>query len=131
MTPRKILVADEDLDTRIILRTLLARDGYAVIEAASARAATEAAQQFPFSLIILNYPMRVGDGLTLPAMESPIKPKGVVLELKYNGRIPHWMQDLIASFGLQRQSFPKYVHCVDALKDSPEPAGCRPRSVRW
>ena len=67
MSPATILVADEDLDTRIILRTLLSRHGYTVIEAATARAAMEAATQQPPSLVILNYPMRVTDSMTLSA----------------------------------------------------------------
>jgi sigma-B regulation protein RsbU (phosphoserine phosphatase) len=67
MSPACILVADEDLDTRIILRTLLDRHGYAVIEAASAHAAMEVVQQTPVALVIMNYPMRVAEGLTLPA----------------------------------------------------------------
>ena len=64
MSTRCILVADEDLDTRIILRTLLERDGYAVIEAPTARAAIEAVRQ-PVSLVILNYPMRIDETMTL------------------------------------------------------------------
>lgn len=66
MSTHCILVADEDQDTRIILRTLLERDGYAVIEAANARAAMEAVQR-PVSLVILNYPMRIDESLTLCA----------------------------------------------------------------
>ena len=67
MSPAPILVADEDMDTRIILRTLLARHGYTIIEAATGRAAMEAATQQPLSLVILNYPMRVSDAVTLSA----------------------------------------------------------------
>ncbi|HEY0672423.1 MAG TPA: response regulator [Longimicrobiales bacterium] len=64
MSTRCILVADEDQDTRIILRTLLERDGYTVIEAPTARAAMEAVDQ-PVSLVILNYPMRIDESHTL------------------------------------------------------------------
>lgn len=46
---------------------------------------------------------------------SPAVTQGVVLELKYNGRAPRWMHDLVTSFSLQRLSFPKYVHCLDAF----------------
>jgi hypothetical protein len=56
-----------------------------------------------------------GYGLSPPADSSPAIEKGVVLELKYNGRAPRWMHDLVTSFSLQRLSFPKYVYCVDAL----------------
>jgi two-component system, chemotaxis family, chemotaxis protein CheY len=64
MTPHSILVADEDLDTRIILRTLLEQRGYDVMEAGSATAAIEAAQQ-PLSLVILNHPMSIAEDLSL------------------------------------------------------------------
>jgi hypothetical protein len=52
-----------------------------------------------------------------PAGDSlPPVSRGVVLELKYNGRAPRWMHDLVTNFNLQRTSFPKYVHCVGALQ---------------
>jgi hypothetical protein len=54
-------------------------------------------------------------GLTVPDDEAMVKVNGVVLELKYNGRKPGWMQDLIMSYGLERLSFPKYVYALDAL----------------
>jgi hypothetical protein len=63
-------------------------------------------------------------GLNLPEEKADIPEKGVVLELKYNGRAPRWMHDLVTSFGLQRLSFPKYVYAVDALgiaSDAAEP----------
>jgi hypothetical protein len=58
---------------------------------------------------------RPGSGLGFRDRVAPIPVKGVVLELKYNGRAPRWMHDLVSLFSLQRLSFPKYVHCVDAL----------------
>jgi CheY-like chemotaxis protein len=64
MSPHNILVADEDIDTRIILRTLLERQGYEVVEAGSAAAAMAEAQA-AVSLVIMNYPMMVTPELTL------------------------------------------------------------------
>lgn len=40
---------------------------------------------------------------------------GVVLELKFTGRFPFWMHDLVQLFDLQRVSFPKYVICADEI----------------
>jgi len=40
----------------------------------------------------------------------------VVMELKFTERFPVWMRELTHTFGLRRSPFPKYVHCVDALK---------------
>ena len=54
----------------------------------------------------------------------------MVLELKYNGRAPRWMHDLVTSFGLQRLSFPKYVYAMDALGFDPQGIGSTLRSVQ-
>jgi len=56
-----------------------------------------------------------GDRLAVPDRSTSAVERGVVLELKYNGRAPRWMHDLITCFSLQRQSFPKYVRCVDSV----------------
>lgn len=60
-------------------------------------------------------PYSPGQGLAAPPEAAPVDVRGVVLELKYNGRAPRWMHDLVQSFHLQRCSFPKYVYCADAL----------------
>jgi hypothetical protein len=59
-------------------------------------------------------------GLKPPMESSPAVSTGVVLELKYNGRAPRWMQDIVRTFNLERRSFPKYVYCVNALRIDPE-----------
>lgn len=43
--------------------------------------------------------------------------EGVILELKFTQRYPLWMSELVRKFELQRQSVPKYVECVQALRD--------------
>lgn len=65
MLARTILVADDDRDTRIILRTVLERQEFVIVEAATADDAFAAAQQHEFDLVILNYPMQGADGRTL------------------------------------------------------------------
>jgi hypothetical protein len=64
-----------------------------------------------------------GCGLRTPEDRSRAVTRGVVLELKYNGRAPRWMHDLVTTFGLERQPFAKYVLCVDALQIDPNYAG--------
>lgn len=39
----------------------------------------------------------------------------VVLELKYCGDLPAWLQEVVARFGLNRTSYSKFAECVDAL----------------
>ncbi|HEX6259733.1 MAG TPA: response regulator [Woeseiaceae bacterium] len=62
-----ILVVDEDPDTRLILRALLERDRFAVMEAASAIAAQELIVRENVDLVILNHPMPLDGRMTLTA----------------------------------------------------------------
>jgi CheY-like chemotaxis protein len=64
MNPHTILVADEDIDTRIILRALLERHGYRVLEAANGRHACEMAEE-QVSVVVLNHPMSVSESVSL------------------------------------------------------------------
>ena len=66
MSSRTILVADEDPDTRIILRALLERHGFNVVEAANGLLARDAANQ-AVSLVILNHPLYVSLNVSLAA----------------------------------------------------------------
>ena len=64
MAPRHILVTDEDPDTRIILRALLERHGYSVIEAANAQQAMSLVSD-NLNLVIMNHPMMATPQITL------------------------------------------------------------------
>jgi SPX domain protein involved in polyphosphate accumulation len=80
---------------------------------------------------IAGHPYYPDAGLVTPEETAVVAVNGVVLELKYNGRAPRWMHDLVTSFGLQRLSFPKYVYAVNALGIAPQMAGfAARRSVR-
>jgi len=68
-------------------------------------------------------PPNLGGGLSLPQSAATVTSHQVVLELKYMGRSPGWMRDLVRSFELERISFPKYVHAIDALRSAPAMAG--------
>lgn len=48
-------------------------------------------------------------------VHPPIEGNGTVLELKFTGRFPNWMRDLVRSFDLYRTCMAKYVNCVMAL----------------
>lgn len=55
--------------------------------------------------------LRVDRRWTFPPM-----PHGdVVLELKFTGRYPNWMRELVSTFDLYRTCMAKYVNCVEAL----------------
>jgi hypothetical protein len=69
---------------------------------------------------VVGHRYQVGSGLEPHNDSSPAVTKGVVLELKYNGRAPRWMHDLVTTLSLQRLSFPKYVYCVEALGIDPD-----------
>jgi len=40
---------------------------------------------------------------------------GVVLELKFTDRFPHWMRDMVRTFNLQRTAMAKYVNCIETM----------------
>jgi hypothetical protein len=58
------------------------------------------------------------DDITTTRTDKWVKPpvRGVVLELKFTDRFPHWMRDMTQLFGLQRCSFAKYVKCVHEME---------------
>jgi hypothetical protein len=58
-----------------------------------------------------------GTDLAIPTDSARPKMEGVVLELKFTDRFPNWMEILARDFNLQRTSVPKYVKCVDALRE--------------
>jgi two-component system, sensor histidine kinase len=65
LTGRLILVADEDTDTRIILRTVLERYDFAIVDAGTAEAALAEIDGRAFDLVILNHPMMCDNGESL------------------------------------------------------------------
>jgi len=60
-----ILIADEDRDTRVILRAVLERQHFLITDAASGDEAIAAYKLHAPDLVILNYPMACGDGASL------------------------------------------------------------------
>ena len=44
---------------------------------------------------------------------------GVVLELKFTDRFPHWMRELVQTLNLWRGPFAKYVTCTHNLRHAP------------
>ena len=43
--------------------------------------------------------------------------RGTVLEMKFTDRFPDWMHSLASTFNLRRTSMPKYVHCINAVRE--------------
>ena len=56
-----------------------------------------------------------GRDLSLPDCEVYPEVGGVILELKFTNRFPEWMAEMSQTFGLERTSVPKYIHCVRGL----------------
>jgi hypothetical protein len=60
-------------------------------------------------------PFRGEFGLAEQGQWMTPKIGGVVLELKFTDRFPHWMHTLTETFNLNRTSVPKYVECVSMI----------------
>jgi hypothetical protein len=82
-----------------------------------------------FDRHIAGLPYDAARGLQLPGDRAEVYPDKVVVELKYSGQVPKWMSALVRDFGLQRTSFPKYVHAVDALRVGAVNTVSEPRGV--
>ncbi len=94
MDPRTILLADDDIHTRIILRTLLERHRFAIFEAETAEAALDHTQHNTFDLIILNYPMPDAQGVTLARRLRSTENTRLVPILNLTSRVvPQLLQD--------------------------------------
>jgi CheY-like chemotaxis protein len=97
LSARSILVADEDNDTRIILRTVLERYRFVVVDAATADDAFNASQVQAFDLIILNYPMPGPDGRTLVHRLRAVAATQQVPILNLTSRVvPQFLQEAAA-----------------------------------
>jgi CheY-like chemotaxis protein len=102
LTAPTILVADEDFDTRVILRTVLERQKFEVIEAATADAALAAARSTHLELVILNYPMLCEDGRTLvECLREAPNARGCPI-LNLTSRVVPKMLEMAARQGVSR-----------------------------
>lgn len=94
MSARTILVADEDIDTRIILRTLLERHGYGVVEASSSDDALKRVGGQAFDLVILNHPMLTRGGRSLVQQLRQLEPSAQTPILNITSRvIPQFIEE--------------------------------------
>jgi two-component system, chemotaxis family, chemotaxis protein CheY len=115
VTAPTILVADDDFDTRIILRTVLERHTFKVIDAATADDALAAARTAHFDLVILNYPMLCEDGHTLVERlrESPNARGCPILNL--TSRVVPRMLEMAAAQGVNK-TLPKPIDVEQLLR---------------
>lgn len=67
-----------------------------------------------FDRQLLGKPYSLGELLRVPTSGSSPPLRDVILELKFDGRFPAWMHQLVQRFQLERASMPKYVECVRA-----------------
>lgn len=49
---------------------------------------------------------------------TPVEDRGTILEIKFHNQVPQWLASLVRRHELFRESIPKYVLCVDALRSS-------------
>jgi CheY-like chemotaxis protein len=115
VTTPTILVADEDFDTRIILRTVLERHNFNVIDAATADDALASARTAQLDLVILNYPMVSEDGRTLvQGLRELPNARGCPI-LNLTSRVVPKMLELAALQGVSR-TMPKPIDVEQLLR---------------
>ena len=77
----RILIIDDDLDIRILLRTVLEHEGYDIIEAANGAEGLQQYQAIPPDLVITDLQMPVMDGLELLQVLRHVAPTPTVVAL--------------------------------------------------
>src|SRR5665213_1489615 len=88
MKPISILVADDESNIRLMLRTSLESEGYAVTEAADGREALREIQNHAPDLVVLDLNMPNVDGMqVLKQLKSMAEPKPRVIVLTAFGSI--------------------------------------------
>lgn len=76
----RILVVDDDLNFRTVLRSLLEREGHTVREAADGHAAEQADAESPADILILDVHMPQRDGIeTLRSFKTRGRPAKIVM----------------------------------------------------
>ena len=83
MKPASILITDDESNIRMMLRTALESDGYAVEEAANGREALEAMHRSVPDLVVLDLNMPVLDGMAvleqMKTLSASTRPRVIVL----------------------------------------------------
>ncbi|HEY1628259.1 MAG TPA: response regulator [Tepidisphaeraceae bacterium] len=83
ITPASILITDDERNIRMMLRTALEADGYAVAEAANGREALAAIERIRPDLMVLDLNMPVLDGMALlesmKGIAAAAKPRVIIL----------------------------------------------------
>ena len=94
MAPLTILVADEDADTRIILRTVLERHDFNIVETDTGDDALDQARREAIDLVILNFPMICRNGQTLlQSLRSSTATKHVPIVNLTSRVVPQYLDD--------------------------------------
>ncbi len=123
----RILITDDEINIRLMLRTLLEGDGYTVVEASNGREALEIIHREQLDLVILDLNMPVMDGMgVLEALkESKDHPKPRVIVLTAYGSISAAVKAtrLGALDFLEKPATPDEIReTVAAVLKAPEPA---------
>jgi len=128
-----ILVADDDVLLRTMLRTLLVRAGHTVVEAADGRFAIDELSSHEFDVIVTDLSMPRADGFEVLRRAREVRPKTPVIVLTAEGSVRDCVQAMRAgAFNFLVKPFhPKDLQEIvgQALQTRNGAAGSRPRSV--
>ena len=54
-----------------------------------------------------------GNSLFASGSERSVLPDGVIMEIKFNGRLPHYIREIIESYSLERTAYSKYCKAAE------------------
>jgi len=66
--------------------------------------------------ITFDYDIKACEGTSLfeKKCDTPVLADGVIMEIKFNGRLPHYIKEIIDGYNLERVAYSKYCHAVEA-----------------
>lgn len=127
MSPIRILIVDDEINIRLMLRTVLETEGYLVSEASNGREALEKLEDEPCDLVVLDLNMPVLDGMgvleQVNAWKDARKPRVIVLSAYGSVGAAVKATRLGALDFLEKPASPEEIRktVADVLKE-PEPA---------
>ena len=127
MNAIRVLIVDDEINIRLMLRTLLEADGYTVSEASNGRQALDEIEHGGFDLVLLDLNMPVLDGMSvlqqLSASHAKNKPRVIVLSAYGSVAAAVKATRLGALDFLEKPATPEEIRAtVAAVLKEPEPA---------
>ncbi|PIP67259.1 MAG: hypothetical protein COW93_01160 [Parcubacteria group bacterium CG22_combo_CG10-13_8_21_14_all_41_9] len=67
-----------------------------------------------------NIRAKISENLFEHDLDTQVLSDGVIMEIKFNGRLPYYIKEIIDQYNLERIAYSKYCHSIEACYSLPE-----------